>query len=53
MSVSRAGGRWLVVPLHHIFGSEELSALAPGSRELAPQPYAGICTRDDANALVL
>ncbi len=32
-------GEWLVLPLHHIFGSEELSALAPGIRQLAPAPY--------------
>ena len=25
-------GEWLLLPLHHIFGSEELSALAPGYR---------------------
>jgi NADH-quinone oxidoreductase subunit G len=35
-------GQWLVVPLYHIFGSEEQSALAPGIAELAPQPYLGL-----------
>ncbi|MCL4302222.1 MAG: NADH-quinone oxidoreductase subunit NuoG [Anaerolineae bacterium] len=29
----------LLVPLYHIFGSEEQSALAPGIAELSPQPY--------------
>jgi NADH-quinone oxidoreductase subunit G len=28
-----------VVPLHHIFGSEELSALGPAVAERCPQPY--------------
>ncbi len=32
-------GEWLVVPLYHIFGSEELSILAEGIAELAPRPY--------------
>lgn len=35
-------GEWLAVPLYHIFGSEELSILAPGVAELAPQPYVGL-----------
>ncbi len=30
---------WLIVPLPHIFGSEELSALAPGIAERSPKPY--------------
>lgn len=32
-------GEWLVVPLYHIFGSEELSVSSKGIAELAPQPY--------------
>ncbi|MGH9936936.1 MAG: molybdopterin-dependent oxidoreductase, partial [Blastocatellia bacterium] len=32
-------GEWLVTPLYHIFGSEELSVLSPGIAERAPQPY--------------
>jgi NADH-quinone oxidoreductase subunit G len=39
-------GHWLVVPAHHIFGSEELSVLAPGIAELAPQPYLGLNPAD-------
>ncbi len=31
--------RLMIVPLYHIFGSEELSILAPGIAELAPKPY--------------
>ncbi len=30
---------WLLVPLYHIFGSEELSVLSPGIAERAPKPY--------------
>ena len=32
-------GEWLLLPLHHIFGSEELSALAPNIAELSAGPY--------------
>ena len=32
----------LVVPVHHIFGSEELSMKAPGVRGCAPEPYLGL-----------
>jgi NADH-quinone oxidoreductase subunit G len=32
-------GQWLIVPIHHIFGSEELSVFTPGVEELAPEPY--------------
>lgn len=38
--------RWLAVPLFHVFGSEELSALAPGVSELAPQPYVALSPQD-------
>jgi NADH-quinone oxidoreductase subunit G len=31
-------GEWLLVPVHRIFGSEELSALSPGIAELAGEP---------------
>ncbi len=30
---------WLAVPLHHIFGSEELSIHTKGVSELSPEPY--------------
>ena len=42
-------GQWLVVPLYHIFGSEEQSALAPGITELAPAPYLGLNSGDLAD----
>jgi NADH-quinone oxidoreductase subunit G len=32
-------GYWLLFPIHHIFGSEPLSSLAPGVAERAPLPY--------------
>ncbi len=39
-------GALLAVPLHHIFGSEELSVLTPGIHELAPQPYLALSPAD-------
>ena len=30
---------WLLAPMPHIFGSEELSRLAPGIAQLVPEPY--------------
>src|SRR5581483_11030535 len=35
-------GEWLLVPIHHVFGSEELSRLAPGIAELSPEPYIAV-----------
>jgi NADH-quinone oxidoreductase subunit G len=37
---------WLLLPLYHIFGSEELSSLAPAIQELAPQPYIALNPAD-------
>jgi NADH-quinone oxidoreductase subunit G len=37
---------WLFLPAYHIFGSEELSRLAPGVAELSPEPYVGISADD-------
>jgi NADH-quinone oxidoreductase subunit G len=45
----RRDGQWLVTPIYHIFGSEELSALSPGVAERAPQPYLAL-NPDDAGA---
>ena len=39
-------GEWLIVPLHHIFGSEELSNSAPAVAELVPEPYLAIAGAD-------
>jgi NADH-quinone oxidoreductase subunit G len=44
--------RLIVVPLHHIFGSEELSMLTPAVAERAPRPYLALHP-DDANRLSL
>jgi NADH-quinone oxidoreductase subunit G len=41
-----------MVPIHHIFGSEELSVLSPGVAELAPEPYVGL-NPEDAGELKL
>ncbi|MEJ2170523.1 MAG: hypothetical protein P8X90_33940, partial [Desulfobacterales bacterium] len=41
-------GQWLVVAIHHIFGSEELSLLAPGIAQRTPEPYIGLNDRDMA-----
>jgi NADH-quinone oxidoreductase subunit G len=41
-------GEWLIVPLHEIFGSEELSRLAPAVAERVPQPYLALNTDDAA-----
>jgi NADH-quinone oxidoreductase subunit G len=35
-------GEWLLVPIHHIFGSDELSLSAPGIAELAVKPYVAV-----------
>ncbi len=39
---------WLLVPLYHIFGSEELSRYAPGIAQLSPQPYIALSPEDAA-----
>ena len=42
---SPSGEQWLVVPVHHIFGSEELSMKAPSVEGCAPEPYLGLGPR--------
>jgi NADH-quinone oxidoreductase subunit G len=44
--------QWLVVPLYHVFGSEELSRLAPAVAELVPKPYLAV-NSDDSRVLQL
>jgi NADH-quinone oxidoreductase subunit G len=44
----RREDEWLVLPLYHIFGSEELSVLTPGVAEQAPQPYLALNPEDAA-----
>jgi NADH-quinone oxidoreductase subunit G len=31
--------KWFVVPIHHIFGSEEMSSMSPAVAERIPEPY--------------
>ena len=45
-------GEWLIVPLHEIFGSEELSRLAAAVAERVPAPYLAL-RPDDATSLDL
>lgn len=41
---------WQIVPIHHIFGSEEMSVISPAVKERSPEPY--ICLHpEDAKAL--
>ncbi|MEX2301005.1 MAG: NADH-quinone oxidoreductase subunit NuoG [Bryobacterales bacterium] len=49
---AQPNGEWLAVPLHHIFGSEELSILSPAIAERAPKPYVALHP-EDAGALNL
>ncbi|MEJ2009989.1 MAG: NADH-quinone oxidoreductase subunit NuoG [Acidobacteriota bacterium] len=37
---------WLLVPVYHVFGSEELSCLAPAIAQLAPKPYIALSAAD-------
>lgn len=37
---------WLMLPSHHIFGSEELSQDAPAITDLMPKPYVGLSAED-------
>lgn len=39
-------GEWLIVPLFHIFGSEELSQRAPAVAQLSPEPYVALNSED-------
>lgn len=46
---ARCKAKWLVVPIEHIFGSEELSLRAPAVAELAPAPYLAVNAADAAS----
>ncbi len=43
---SARSGEWKVLPLHHIFGSDELSAMAAPVQERIPQAYALLPSQD-------
>ncbi len=45
-------GEWLILPLHEIFGSEELSRLAPAVAERVPAPYVALNPEDAASLRV-
>ncbi len=45
-----AEGEFTLVPLHHIFGSDDLSLYAPGIAQLAPGAYIGL-NEEDAGRL--
>jgi len=45
-------GHWLVVPMHHIYGSDETSMLSAAVAERAPAPYIAL-SPEDARALGL
>jgi len=49
---NRKEGLWQLVPRHHIFGSEETSALAPAIRERSPAPYLALNPEDAAEAKI-
>ena len=42
----RRDSEWLIIPIYHIFGSEELSGRSPAVSERAPQPYIALNVRD-------
>jgi len=44
-------GEWLLVPMYHLFGSDELSLSAPGIAELATKPHVAVNTADSAAGL--
>jgi NADH-quinone oxidoreductase subunit G len=46
----RRNDEWLIIPLSHIFGSEELSVLSPAIAARAPQRYLSV-NDDDAGRL--
>jgi len=45
----RREAEWLVIPIEHIFGSEELSLQAPAIAKLAPEPYLALNAADAAS----
>ncbi len=45
------GGEWLLVPMYHIFGSDELSLAAPGIAQLSPKPHVAVNSSDFAEGM--
>ncbi len=50
LSFSPKVGEYLVLPIYHIFGSDELSALSPAIAERVPQPYIALNNEDALKA---
>ena len=44
---------WQVLPLYHIFGSDELSAQSPAVKERVPQPYIALNKADALKAFIV
>ena len=40
---------WLIVPVHHVFGSEELSSVSAAIAERSPKPYVALNPEDAAS----
>ncbi len=49
-SVTQSESEYLVLPLYHIFGSDELSALSPAIAERMPSPYIALNNNDALKA---
>jgi NADH-quinone oxidoreductase subunit G len=47
-SAARGPGELRLVPLYHVFGSDELSSLSPPIAALAPEPYIALSPSDAA-----
>ncbi len=47
-SAKPSDGEWILVAVHHIFGSEELSVASPGVAGRSPQPYLALNAEDAA-----
>ncbi|MGO9567566.1 MAG: NADH-quinone oxidoreductase subunit NuoG [Desulfomonilaceae bacterium] len=45
----RRKDEWLIVPIYHIFGSEELSTIAPAIQERVPKPFLLLNDEDAAD----
>ena len=49
-SFKTRSNEWQIVPLHQIFGSEEMSVISPAVKERSPEPY--VCLNpEDAKGL--
>ena len=44
--------KWLVVPIHHVFGSDELSVVSSEVLELVPRPYLALSSKDGKDLAV-